>query len=79
MDKKIEYACRFTGWAPVPGHPGEEKRVTKYDFTGTGESGLRLAQRLAEDTRVWQPHHNLPADAVVVSRPVAEWTEVSDA
>ena len=78
-ETKTEYAVRFTGWAPVPGRLGEEQRVTKYDLTGTGENGLEVARRIAENTRLQQPHADLPADAVVVSRPVHEWTEVPDA
>ncbi len=74
----IEYACRWTGWTPVPGRPGDQERTVKYDFTGTGESGLREARRLVAATLEWQPHHDLPADAVVVSRPVSEWAEVGE-
>ena len=78
-ETKTEYAVRFTGWAPVPGRLGEEQRVTKYDVIGAGESGLEAARRIAENTRAWQPPADLPVDAVVVSRPVHEWTEVADA
>lgn len=78
-EPKIEYACRFTTWVAVPGRPGEMDRGARYDFTGTGESGFEGARRIVESTRAWQPHHDLPVDAVVVSRPVAEWKEVPDA
>lgn len=74
---QIEYACRFTGWAIDPAS-GESKMRAKYDFTGRGEGGLREARRLVADTRAWQPHHDLPVDAVVVSRPVTEWAVVDD-
>jgi histidine triad (HIT) family protein len=66
-----EYACRFTAWTNTD---GRDRQVVKYDRTGTGESGKAAARHLAKQTRDWQPHHELPADAVVVSRPVAAWT-----
>lgn len=74
--EQVEYACRFTAWT-LDG--ARERRVTKYDYTGTGDSGLQEARRVAADTRAWQPGQDLPVDAVVVSRPVVEWTEVPDA
>ncbi|MGS2645884.1 beta barrel domain-containing protein [Streptosporangium sp. G12] len=73
--ERIEYACRFTAWTNTD---GIEKQVVKYDFTGTGDSGLSEARRMVRDTRAWQPRQNLPVDAVVVSRPVPEWAVVPD-
>jgi hypothetical protein len=70
-----EYACRFTAWTNTD---GRDRQVVKYDQTGTGESGKVAARHLADQTRDWQPHHELPADAVVVSRPVAAWTVVEE-
>jgi hypothetical protein len=70
-----EYACRFTAWTNTD---GRDRQVVKYDRTGTGESGKIAARHLADQTRDWQPHHELPADAVVVSRPVAVWTVVEE-
>jgi len=72
---QIEYACRFTSWTNTD---GKDRQVTKYDQTGAGEAGLLSARTLAKQTRAWQPHHDLPADAVVVSRPVPEWTVVEE-
>lgn len=72
-----EYACRFTGWAYDPATRAE-KRVTKHEEAGYGETGLREARRTAKDTREWQQGQDLPVDAVVVSRPIGEWAEVSE-
>lgn len=33
---------------------------------------------MSVDRAAWQPHHGLPAYAVVVVRPVGEWAVVED-
>lgn len=73
--ERVEYANRFTAWT---NEDGVEKRVVKYDFTGSGDRGLREARRLVADTMAWQPHQDLPADAVVVFRPVSEWATLTE-
>ncbi|GAA2861403.1 hypothetical protein [Nonomuraea rubra] len=72
MAAVIEYACRWTAWTNTD---GRDRQVVKYDRAGTGESGKEAAQHLARQTRAWQPHHGLPADATVVYRTISEWTE----
>lgn len=72
-----EYACRYTDWIYDPATNGEIQSV-RYDVAGFGVTGLGEARRIADDTRAWQPHHGLPVDAVVVSRPVGEWEPVTE-
>lgn len=45
---------------------------------GYGDTGRVMAGLFAAQTRAWQPHHGLPAYAVVVVRPVGEWAVVED-
>ncbi|MEU6725533.1 hypothetical protein ABZ917_17640 [Nonomuraea wenchangensis] len=75
MAELTEYACRFTAWTNTD---GRDRQIVKYELTGIGESGLVAARSLTKQTRDWQPHHELPADAVVVSRPVPAWTVVEE-
>lgn len=75
MAETREYANRWTDWDPG----SERKTRVRYETTGYGDEGRRAAERIAADTRRWQPRHGLPADAVVVSRPIGEWEPVEDA
>jgi hypothetical protein len=74
--ERIEYACRWTGWNNID---GRDRQVVKYDMCGKGEAGMSEARMIRDRTRAWQARQSLPVDAVVVSRPVHEWTIVQEA
>lgn len=71
-----EYAVRYTSWADLN---GEEVQRIRVDVVGGGEEGLNRARHTAAQTRGWQAIQGLPVDAVPVSRPIHDWTEVRDA
>lgn len=75
---EVEYACRWTDWEDWTAE-GERKTRVRYDRGGYGDTGRLTAGLIAAQTRAWQPHHGLPADAVVVARPIGQWSEVPDA
>lgn len=74
MAELIEYGCRWTDWDH---RSDEHKTRVRVEVGGYGDQGWMTAEHIAKQTRQWQPHHGLPADAVVVSRPIGEWTVVA--
>ncbi|MDH2424788.1 hypothetical protein [Sphaerisporangium sp. TRM90804] len=69
MPEIREYACCWTDWDTG----SDEKTRVRYDIAGSGDEGLRAALNIARQTRAWQPHQGLPADADVVYRSIGDW------